>query len=70
MVLGGKWEPVQEVVASASTEQVYVVSSGDTLYSIARRFNLTVDKLKAYNKLEDNLISVGQTLYLQPKENR
>ena len=70
MVLGGKWEPVQEVVASTSSEQVYVVSSGDTLYSIARRFNLTVDKLKAYNKLEDNLISVGQTLYLQPKENR
>ena len=70
MVLGGKWEPVQEEVSNASSDQVYVVSSGDTLYSIARRFNLTVDKLKAYNKLDDNLISVGQTLYLQPKENR
>ena len=71
MVLKGNWEPpAQDIVTTAPSGEVYVVSSGDTLYSIARRFNLTVDKLKAYNNLNGNLISVGQTLYLQPTENR
>ncbi|PQB05018.1 glucosaminidase domain-containing protein [Aureitalea marina] len=71
MVLKGNWEPpAQDIVTTTPSGEVYVVSSGDTLYSIARRFNLTVDKLKAYNKLNGNLISVGQTLYLQPTENR
>lgn len=40
----------------------YTVKSGDTLYSIARRFNITVDKLKELNGLKNNLISVGQNL--------
>ena len=47
----------------------YTVVKGDTLYSIARRFNLTVDTLKEYNGLLSNTISVGQTLYLRPVKN-
>ena len=40
----------------------YVVKQGDTLYSIARRHNLSVDALKAKNGLTSNAISIGQTL--------
>lgn len=41
----------------------YVVSSGDTLWSIANRYNSTVDILTRYNGLilKDN-IYIGQTL--------
>ena len=40
---------------------------GDTLYSIARRFNITVESLKEYNGLLSNTISIGQVLYLHHK---
>jgi len=40
----------------------YIVKSGDTLYSIARAFNTTLNDIKALNNLSSNVISVGQTL--------
>lgn len=47
----------------------YSVQVGDTLYSISRKFNLTVETLKKYNGLESNDISIGQILYLHPVKN-
>ncbi len=47
----------------------YVVQAGDTLYSISRRFNLTVETLKKYNGLANNDLSIGQILYLHPVKN-
>jgi len=46
----------------------YVVQRGDTLYSIAQRFNTTVDLLLAANPEINNpdLISVGQTITIPP----
>lgn len=52
--------------SSSSSSEQYVVKQGDTLYSIARRFDLTVDQLKQYNNLRDNAIGVGQILYVTP----
>lgn len=43
-------------------EEVYVVQKGDTLYSIAQQFGLSVEDLKKQNKLGDNTISIGQEL--------
>ena len=40
----------------------YEVKKGDTLYSIARKFNTTVAVLKEINGLKDNTISIGQHL--------
>ena len=40
----------------------YVVKSGDTLWSIARKYNLSVNELKALNNLSSNVLSVGQRL--------
>ncbi len=48
----------------------YSVKPGDTLYSISKRFNLTVETLKKYNGLRNNDLSVGQVLYLHPLKNR
>ena len=40
----------------------YVVKKGDNLYSIAKKFNTTVDSIKRKNNLTNNLISIGQKL--------
>lgn len=41
---------------------IYTVKSGDSLYSIARIYNTTVDKIKVLNNLTSNNLSIGQTL--------
>jgi flagellum-specific peptidoglycan hydrolase FlgJ len=45
---------------TSSTE--YRVEQGDTLYSISRKFNLTIDELKKKNNLNENAVAIGQTL--------
>ena len=40
----------------------YMVKLGDTLYSIANKYNTTVDEIKQLNNLTSNLLNVGQTL--------
>ena len=48
---------------------VYIVKKGDSLYSIAQKYNTTVDELKKLNGLTSNIINVGQVLKLPEKEN-
>ena len=43
-------------------ENIYIVRSGDTLYSIANKYGMTVDELKALNNLTNNTLSIGQKL--------
>nr|WP_199067438.1 LysM peptidoglycan-binding domain-containing protein [Chromobacterium sp. ASV5] len=43
----------------------YTIVSGDTLYSIARRYNLSVDDLKNLNQLGSNTVQVGQQLLVK-----
>lgn len=45
----------------------YTVQRGDSLYSIAKKFGTTVDKLKTANNLVNNLISIGQELIIPAK---
>lgn len=45
----------------------YEVQKGDTLYSIGKRFNVSVDELKRLNNLTTNLLEVGQILKLKEK---
>lgn len=47
---------------------IYIVKSGDSLWSIANKYGTTVDKLKDINKLNSNLLSIGMKL-LVPKSN-
>ena len=44
------------------TKDYYTVKSGDTLYSIAKKYNLTIDELKNLNNLQNNTLSIGQKL--------
>ena len=45
-------------------DDIYVVKKGDTLYSISKKLNISIDTLKALNKLNTNEIYVGQQLIL------
>ncbi|MGM9881362.1 MAG: LysM peptidoglycan-binding domain-containing protein [Bacilli bacterium] len=56
---------VLKIPKEASLETTYTVKSGDSLYSIARKYNTTVDKLKELNNLSSNLLSIGQILIVQ-----
>ena len=42
----------------------YIVKSGDTLYSIAKRYNLDIDDIIKANNLQTTILSVGQALIL------
>ncbi len=44
----------------------YTIQAGDTLLSIALKFDLTVPELKDFNYLEDDTIVVGQALLIPP----
>lgn len=54
--------PAATAAAVADADGNYTVAAGDTLYSIARRFNLGLDDLKAANQLDSNTVLVGQVL--------
>lgn len=43
-------------------ENIYIVKKGDTLYSIANQFGLTVNELKKLNNLTSDILSIGQVL--------
>lgn len=52
-------------INNENTVDTYTVKSGDTLYSIANNFGLTVNELKSINNLSTNLLSIGQVLKLK-----
>lgn len=53
---------------SVEQENVYTVKSGDSLWSIAKKFNTTVDDLKKANNLTSNSLSIGQKLVIPGKK--
>ncbi|MCH3880752.1 MULTISPECIES: glucosaminidase domain-containing protein [Tenacibaculum] len=57
-----KEEP--NIVIENTVGNYYQVVKGDTLYSISRKYNTTVEKLKEINGLTSNEISIGQHLLL------
>ena len=47
-----------------NTDNIYVVAAGDTLWSIARKNNISVLDLLNVNNLTSNFLSVGQILII------
>ena len=67
-VLGIEYKtPVPEIEASndMESEAKYTVKIGDSLYSLSKKFNITVEELKQKNNLNDTTISLGQTLIIK-----
>ena len=55
--------------SSADNNKYYIVKKGDSLYSIARSNNMTVDELKSLNNLTSNILSIGQRLIISSGSN-
>ena len=58
----GRSVKAKEVVVSRTTVDTHVVKRGDTLYSISKKYAVSLEDLKRWNYLYDNAISVGQKL--------
>jgi membrane-bound lytic murein transglycosylase D len=56
--------PVQTVAAAAAPQR-YRVGRGDTLLTIADRFNVSVDELRRWNALSSASVRPGRVLYVQ-----
>lgn len=48
---------------------LYTVKRGDTLYSIAKANNKTIDEIKQLNNLQTDNISLGQKLIIKKDNN-
>lgn len=53
------------IPTDTNLETTYTVQKGDSLYSIAKKYNTTVDRLKQLNNLKSNLLSIGQILIVR-----
>lgn len=47
---------------SVAASPIHTVQKGDTLYSIAKTYNVTINNLKSWNKLKSNQIEPNQKL--------
>lgn len=80
-IIKNDWEKLAEAVTKAIVEYAggkyvaplgsnyYTVKSGDSLWSISRKFGVTVNELKKVNNLSSNLLSIGQNLIIPGKKN-
>src|SRR5690349_20892891 len=46
---------------------IHVVSAKETIFSISRAYNVSVDEIKQWNNLADNSISIGQELKIRKR---
>ncbi len=56
---------VKSIIEYLALSDTYKVKSGDTLYSIAKKYNISVNELKELNNLKNNNITVGQVLKIK-----
>lgn len=61
----GTTQPEREL----GTQLVYTIQPGDTLFSIARQFGVTLEALVELNNIENpDLINAGDQLFIPPPE--
>ncbi len=66
-------KPVTEapvVTTKKAEESIHVVKGKETLYSIGKHFNVSVEQLKAWNKLSSNNIHDGQKLIVSGNDTK
>ncbi|NLA33869.1 MAG: LysM peptidoglycan-binding domain-containing protein [Tenericutes bacterium] len=66
-----KEDEIEEEIIEEEIPQniIYIVKSGDSLYSIAKRYGISVDELKSMNNLDSSLLLIGQQLTIPSLEN-
>lgn len=51
-----------------SSKEVYSVKKGEYLYAIAKKFNVSVNEIKSWNKLSSNNLKIGQKIEIYNKD--
>ena len=64
-VMGSKPKDNKKYSEPKSNKNEYVVTKGDTLYSLSKKFEISVEELKKKNKLQSNSLAIGQKLIVQ-----
>lgn len=64
-VLSRDFKPAKKEIILAQGGDYYTIQQGDTLYSLSKRFKLSVDDLKKLNNMSDNAISIGQQIKIK-----
>ena len=66
MVLGATYNPKPKPTnINNATVDTHIVVKGDTLYSLSKKYNTTVELLKEMNKLTNNELKIGQSLIVK-----
>lgn len=47
-----------------SDSNLYVVQRGDSLWSIARKYNVSINEIRMINNLNSDVLMIGQTLII------
>ena len=81
-LIKNRYEELAEAVVKAVTDYLgvayflysnsnntYMVQKGDSLWSIAKKFGISVDELKKMNQLSNNMIQIGQILQITDSKN-
>lgn len=50
---------------TVASENTHLVIKGDTLYSISKKYNITIDDIIKKNNIANNTISIGQNLIIK-----
>lgn len=58
-----------QVPSTPPTYQTYTIKKGDSLYSISKKYNTTVDAIKKINNLPSNILTIGTTIQI-PSSNQ
>jgi len=61
-VVGKSANQTKSTSETINSREDYVVIKGDTLYSLSKKFNISVDELKKRNNIKSDSLSVGQKI--------
>ncbi len=63
-VTAGQTQPKPLVTEEVKPGKTHTVVTQETLYSVARQYNVTIQQLKTWNDLTSNEVKVGQVLFV------
>ncbi|MEM7550092.1 MAG: LysM peptidoglycan-binding domain-containing protein [Bacteroidota bacterium] len=67
---GSEEKPTSKPEVIEASGKTHTVKAGETLYSLSKKYDIPLRKLRKYNDLKGNDISLGQVLFLEEEDKR